>query len=67
MSLAKNIASLRKKNGLTQQELAHRSGLGLKFIRKVEQGGLNFRYDKFKQLLDFFGYYLEIQNNRSKK
>jgi len=63
MSLAKDIASLRKRTGLTQQELAQRSGLGLKFIRKVEQGGLNFRYDKLNQLLDFFGCHLEIHKS----
>ncbi|MDR2429132.1 MAG: helix-turn-helix domain-containing protein [Candidatus Margulisbacteria bacterium] len=60
MSLAKDFAKIRKTAGLTQVELSRRSGVGLRFIRNLEQGRLNFRYDKLKQLLDFFGRRLEI-------
>ena len=60
MSLAKDFAKIRKTAKLPQVELSRRSGVGLRFIRNLEQGGLNFRCDKLKQLLDFFGRRLEI-------
>ncbi|MFA6846198.1 MAG: helix-turn-helix transcriptional regulator [Sphaerochaetaceae bacterium] len=45
----------RKKAGLTQQEFALRSGLGLRFIRDLEQGKTTVRLDKVNQALAMFG------------
>ena len=45
----------RKKAGLTQQEFALRSGLGLRFIRELEQGKPTVRLDKVNQALAMFG------------
>ncbi|AEV28809.1 transcriptional regulator, y4mF family [Sphaerochaeta pleomorpha str. Grapes] len=49
------IKEERKKAGLTQQEFALRSGLGLRFIRDLEQGKETVRLDKVNQALSMFG------------
>ena len=45
----------RKKAGLTQEEFAMRAGLGLRFIRELEQGKETVRLDKVNQALAMFG------------
>ena len=45
----------RKKLGLTQEEFAMRSGLGLRFVRELEQGKETVRMDKVNQALAMFG------------
>ena len=45
----------RKEAGLTQEEFALRSGLGLRFIRELEQGKETVRLDKVNQALGMFG------------
>lgn len=45
----------RKKAGLTQEEFAVRSGLGLRFVRELEQGKETVRLDKVNQALAMFG------------
>ena len=45
----------RKKEGLTQAEIAIRSGLGLRFVRDLEQGKETVRLDKVNQALAMFG------------
>lgn len=45
----------RKKVGLTQEEFALRSGLGLRFVRELEQGKETVRMDKVNQALAMFG------------
>ena len=49
------IKQERKKAGLTQEEFAMRSGLGLRFIRELEQGKETVRLDKVNQALAMFG------------
>ena len=49
------IKEERKKAGLTQEEFALRSGLGLRFVRKLEQGKETVRLDKVNQALAMFG------------
>ena len=44
-----------KKAGLTQEEFAIRSGLGLRFVRELEQGKETVRLDKVNQALRMFG------------
>ena len=66
MNLNEQIKELRKKTGLTQVEFAKRAGLGLRFIRELEQGKLTVRLDKLNQVLEFFGYHLEVKRNESK-
>lgn len=53
--IAKFIKEKRKEVGLTQEEFAIRSGLGLRFIRELEQGKETVRMDKVNQALAMFG------------
>ena len=45
----------RKDRHLTQPELAARAGVGLRFLRELEQGKESLRMDKVNQLLSYFG------------
>ena len=45
----------RKEAGLTQEEFAIRSGLGLRFVRELEQGKETVRMDKVNEALAMFG------------
>lgn len=45
----------RREAGLTQKEFALRSGLGLRFVRDLEQGKESLRMDKVNQALAMFG------------
>ena len=51
---AKFIKENRKLAGLTQEEFALRSGLGLRFVRELEQGKETVRMDKVNQALAMF-------------
>ena len=56
MSIIGNyIKEERKRAGLTQEEFAMRSGLGLRFVRELEQGKETVRLDKVNQALAMFG------------
>lgn len=50
------VKQLRKQYNLTQENLALKSGLGLRFVRDLEQGKDSLRLDKVNQLLDYFNY-----------
>lgn len=49
------IKTERKKAGLTQEEFALRSGLGLRFVQELERGKETVRLDKVNQALRMFG------------
>ncbi|MBO6168658.1 MAG: helix-turn-helix transcriptional regulator [Bacteroidales bacterium] len=53
--LAEQIKLRRKIHGLTQAELATRAGVGLRFVRDLEQGKVSVRMDKVNQVLALFG------------
>ena len=52
------LKALRKEYGLTQEDLAMKSGVGLCFVRNLEQGKQTLKMDKVNQLLDLFNYEL---------
>lgn len=52
--IAKFIKENRKAAGLTQEEFAIRSGLGLRFVRELEQGKETLRMDKVNTALAMF-------------
>ena len=52
--IATFIKENRRVAGLTQEEFAARNGLGLHFIRKLEQGQETVRMDKVKVALTIF-------------
>lgn len=53
--IAEFIKTQRRAAGLTQEEFALRSGLGLRFVRELEQGKSTVRMDKVNQALGMFG------------
>lgn len=55
-NLSTIVKSLRKQFNMTQEELSIKSGVGLRFVRDLEQGKSTLRLDKVNQLLDFFNY-----------
>ncbi|PVY40851.1 helix-turn-helix transcriptional regulator [Pontibacter virosus] len=56
MSLNEFVKERRKAAGLTQPELAAKAGVGLRFVRDLEQGKESLRLDKVNQVLQLFGY-----------
>ena len=55
MSIAEFVKERRKKLGMTQVTLADRAGVGLRFVRDLEQGKTTLRLDKVNQVLQMFG------------
>jgi y4mF family transcriptional regulator len=53
--IAQFVKEKRKSLKLTQVDLAEKSGVGLRFIRELEQGKETLRLDKVNQVLDLFG------------
>ena len=56
MDLSATVKALRKQYNMTQEDLSLKSGVGLRFVRDLEQGKKSLRLDKVNQLLDFFNY-----------
>lgn len=54
-TIAKFIKEKRKQLKLTQPELAERAGVGLRFVRELEQGKQTVQLDKVNQVLALFG------------
>lgn len=52
---SKFVKEKRKEFNLTQIELSQKSGVGLRFIRDLEQGKRTLRLDKVNQVLNMFG------------
>ena len=53
--LSQQVKVLRKRYGLTQEDLAYKSGVGLRFVRDMEQGKRTLRMDKVNAVLALFG------------
>ncbi len=52
---------------LTQIDLAEKSGVGLRFVRELEQGKPTLRLDKVNQVLALFGHEVgavPVENNK---
>ncbi len=54
-TISEFVKQNRKQLGLTQEEFAMRAGLGLRFVRELEQGKKTLRLDKVNQALAVFG------------
>ncbi|MBI2095904.1 MAG: helix-turn-helix transcriptional regulator [Candidatus Omnitrophica bacterium] len=65
--LSQQIKLLRKNAGLTQIEFSKRAGVGLRFMRELEQGKASVRLDKVNKVLAFLGHHLDIAPNHDKK
>jgi y4mF family transcriptional regulator len=55
MILRNFVKKQRKIHGLTQADLARKAGVGLRFVRELEQGKSTLRMDKVNQVLQLFG------------
>ena len=53
--LSQQVKALRKQYGLTQEDLSYKSGVGLRFVRDMEQGKKTLRMDKVNAVLALFG------------
>jgi y4mF family transcriptional regulator len=60
-TIAEFVRENRKKLGYNQKQLSVRVGVGLNFIRDLEQGKATLRMDKVNEVLAFFGYELTPQ------
>jgi y4mF family transcriptional regulator len=56
MELSSFVKERRKSVNLTQPELVEKAGVGLRFVRELEQGKESLRIDKVNQVLQLFGY-----------
>ena len=55
-SLSEFVKERRKQLNLTQIDLAEKAGVGLRFVRELEQGKQTLRMDKINQVLALFGH-----------
>ncbi len=55
MTIPEYIKQMRKEYNLTQVDLSEKSGVGLRFVRELEQGKQTVRLDKVNQVLKLFG------------
>lgn len=62
-SLAEFVKRKRKQLKLTQPELAEKAGVGLRFLRELENGKESLRLDKVNQLLGLFGAKVGVVTN----
>lgn len=58
LDLPSFLKEKRKQTNLTQAELSVKAGVGLRFIRELEQGKATLRMDKVNQVLRLFGHEL---------
>ena len=54
-TISKYVKMMRKQYRLRQVDLSEKSGVGLRFIRELEQGKQTLRMDKVNQVLSLFG------------
>lgn len=55
-SLAEFVKERRRLFGLTQVDMAAKAGVGLRFVRELEQGKTSLQLDKVNQVLLLFGH-----------
>ncbi|WP_421977429.1 helix-turn-helix transcriptional regulator [Roseivirga seohaensis] len=55
LSLSQFVKKRRKQLGITQEELSYKAGVGLRFVRELEQGKPTLQMNKVNQVLKLFG------------
>ena len=66
LELKQFIKQKRKAMKLTQEDLSFKAGVGLRFVRELEQGKSTVQMNKVNQVLNLFGYELgPVSINRS--
>lgn len=61
-SISAFVKQQRKLVKLSQEELAFKAGVGLRFLRELEQGKQTLKLDKVNQVLELFGKQVGITN-----
>lgn len=67
-NLSTFVKEKRKSAGLTQEDISFKAGVGLRFIRELEQGKESLMMDKVNQVLFLFGHALgpvKIERNEA--
>ena len=54
-TIAEYVKRMRRETGLTKVDLSEKAGVGLRFVRELEQGKESLRLDKVNQVLSLFG------------
>ena len=68
MKLGEFVKQRRSFVKLTQPELAEKAGVGLRFVRDLEQGKESLRMDKVNQVLQLFGYEVgAVESNKTEQ
>lgn len=66
--LSQFIKEKRKQAKMKQEDLSFAAGVGLRFVRELEQGKPTLRMDKVNQVLNLFGHELgPIESIRDEK
>ena len=67
-SLSLFVKEKRKETGMNQEDLSFAAGVGLRFVRELEQGKPTLRIDKVNQVLNLFGHELgPVKKNRNEE
>ncbi|MCE5178274.1 MAG: helix-turn-helix domain-containing protein [Porphyromonadaceae bacterium] len=60
LPLNEYVKSKRKALGFSREEFAQKAGVGLRFLRELEQGKETLKMDKVNQVLQLFGMQLGV-------
>ncbi len=63
MRIGQQIAAVRKRRGMTQQDLAERSGIQRAHIARIETGKYGFSIDTLTNICDSMGAHCELIDN----
>ncbi len=55
LSISEYVKTMRQRHSLTQVDLSEKAGVGLRFVRELEQGKESLRLDKVNEVLSLFG------------
>ena len=66
-TIAEYVKRMRRETGLTQVDLSEKAGVGLRFVRELEQGKESRRLDKVNQVLSLFGSQVGVVSTRKEE
>ena len=66
-TIAEYVKRMRRETGLTQVDLSEKAGVGLRFVRELEQGKESLRLDKVNQVLSLFGCQVGVVSTRKEE
>ena len=66
-TIAEYVKRMRRETGLTQVDLSEKAGVGLRFVRELEQGKESLRLDKVNQVLSLFGSQVGVEKKSYEK